>query len=94
MLCKKCRKEIPDGSIYCNYCGKKQEATKRKTRRRARGTGTIRFDQRNGLRHYLAYAPKTISGAGEDILAHTKHERRLRVLSTNISTAHKFHMVL
>ena len=64
MLCKKCRKEIPDGSIYCNYCGKKQETTKRKTRRRARGTGTIRFDQRNGLRHYLAYAPKTISGAG------------------------------
>lgn len=36
MLCKKCRKEISDGSIYCNYCGKKQESTKRKTRRRAR----------------------------------------------------------
>lgn len=64
MICKKCRKEIPDGSIYCNHCGKKQETTKRKTRRRARGTGSIRYDKRNGLRCYLAYAPKTISGIG------------------------------
>ena len=24
MLCRKCKKEIPDNSIYCNFCGTKQ----------------------------------------------------------------------
>ena len=65
MLCKKCRKEIPDGSIYCNYCGKKQETTKRKTRRRARGTGTIRYKPEYKNRPYVVFSPRTTSGTGE-----------------------------
>ncbi len=28
MKCKKCRKEIPDGSKFCNHCGAKQENQK------------------------------------------------------------------
>lgn len=28
MKCKKCRKEIPDGSKFCNHCGAKQEKQK------------------------------------------------------------------
>ncbi|MFR8294836.1 MAG: zinc-ribbon domain-containing protein [Ruminococcus sp.] len=64
MLCKKCRKEIPDGSIYCNYCGKKQETTKRKVRRRPRGAGCIRH--RTDCRDnppYVPSAPRTTAGS-------------------------------
>ena len=38
--CIYCKKEIPDGSLYCNYCGRKQIKPKPK-HRRASGTGTI-----------------------------------------------------
>lgn len=42
MLCRKCKKEIQEGSIFCNRCGAKQEAQKkqRKTRTRGNGEGT------------------------------------------------------
>ena len=61
MNCKKCHKEIPDGSLYCNYCGKKQEATKRKRAKRANGTGTIycRSERKNP---YIVYASSTLLG--------------------------------
>lgn len=39
MLCRKCRKEIPDGAIYCQYCGAKQGGTQRpKSRGNAQGS--------------------------------------------------------
>lgn len=31
MICKSCKREIPDGSIYCNHCGEKQIRSKKKT---------------------------------------------------------------
>lgn len=31
MQCKKCKNEIPDGSIYCNYCGVKQITERRRS---------------------------------------------------------------
>lgn len=40
MNCKKCKKEIPEESIYCMWCGAKQVAEK-KTKRRANGTRTV-----------------------------------------------------
>lgn len=55
MNCKKCHKTIPDESLYCNYCGKKQETTKRKKAKRAQGTGSILVDKRNTKRPYRAY---------------------------------------
>ena len=63
MLCKKCKKEIPDGSVFCNHCGRKQTVTAAKHRKRAHGTGTIRKDTRY-KNPYIAIAPSTRNGAG------------------------------
>lgn len=45
MNCRKCKKEIPDGSRFCNHCGAKQEPD-RKTRR-GNGLGTA-YKDKNG----------------------------------------------
>ena len=39
--CIKCKKELPEGALYCPSCGKKQERTPRKHKKRANGTGNI-----------------------------------------------------
>ena len=39
MFCPKCKHDNPDGSIFCNQCGKKLAVTK-KTRTKSRGNGT------------------------------------------------------
>lgn len=42
MLCRKCKKEIPEGSVFCNHCGAKQETVKKsKGRTRGNGEGTV-----------------------------------------------------
>ncbi len=40
MNCIKCKKEIPEGSVYCNHCGRKQEREKSR-RSRANGMGSV-----------------------------------------------------
>ncbi len=40
-LCIKCKKELPEGALYCPACGKKQERAPRKHKKRANGTGNI-----------------------------------------------------
>lgn len=40
MICIRCEKEIPEGSLYCNHCGRKQTAAPRR-RTRGNGMGTV-----------------------------------------------------
>ena len=40
MLCRKCKKEIPDGSRFCNYCGTKQDYEKA-SKKRGNGQGCV-----------------------------------------------------
>ena len=41
MICIKCSAEIPDGSIYCNICGTKQDKPTRNVKKRGNGQGTV-----------------------------------------------------
>lgn len=41
MLCIKCGQEIPDGSLYCNHCGRKQTKSERGKRTRGNGLGSV-----------------------------------------------------
>lgn len=80
MKCIKCKKEIPDGSTFCNFCGKKQVSTIPKTRirRRPHGTGTIAHDKRY-QKPYVAYGPATRHGKGRTYIGTfaTKREAQL-----------------
>lgn len=42
MECRKCRREIPEGSLFCMFCGSPQDAAppKKHTRKRGNGAGT------------------------------------------------------
>lgn len=57
MLCVKCKKEIADGSVFCNWCGKKQATEKRKSRRRANSQGSVYKVSGNRRKPYLAVLP-------------------------------------
>lgn len=62
MECIKCKKEIPAGSVFCCWCGKKQEAAPRKAMKRANGTGTVYKLQGRRTRPWVAAKGKTIIG--------------------------------
>lgn len=62
IFCKKCKKEIDDGSVYCRFCGKKQVETSRakKTKKRPNGAGNITL--LSGKREKPYWARKSIGG--------------------------------
>lgn len=43
MKCVKCSQTIPDGSIYCNLCGKKQVTQKKQKNRSRKGRGSVSY---------------------------------------------------
>ena len=58
MLCIKCKQEIPEGSVYCNLCGKKQTTTKKpRTHKRAHKTGSITISKKNTKNKFVARGP-------------------------------------
>jgi integrase len=46
MVCKKCNKELPEGSVFCCWCGAKQ-VTQRKRKVRSNGEGSV-YQMPNG----------------------------------------------
>lgn len=62
MQCVKCKKDIPDGSAFCCWCGKQQQAPQRKALKRANGTGTVYKLQGRRTRPWVAAKGKTIIG--------------------------------
>lgn len=40
MICRKCKKEAPEGALFCPWCGKSTAEPKRRPKSRANGTGT------------------------------------------------------
>ena len=57
MLCVKCKKEIQDGSVFCNWCGKKQTVQQRKSRKRANAQGSVYKLSGNRSRPWCAVLP-------------------------------------
>ena len=41
MICKKCKKEIPEGSAFCNHCGAKQAPAPQRPKGRGNGQGSV-----------------------------------------------------
>ena len=68
MICIKCKKEIPDGSAFCNQCGKKQVRDQSRKRKRIHGTGSITKDSRNKAHPWIAHAPATRFGKSRTYL--------------------------
>lgn len=55
MNCRKCHREIPDGSVYCMICGAKQQAEKRKAMKRPNGAGCVYKLSGRRTRPWAAY---------------------------------------
>lgn len=63
MLCVRCGREIPDGSSFCNYCGKRQmNAPPRSSRRtrRPNGTGSVYKLKGSRAKPWVAWNKKVI----------------------------------
>lgn len=60
--CVKCKKEIPDGSSFCCWCGRRQQDTQKKALKRANGTGTVYKLQGRRKRPWVAAKSGVIVG--------------------------------
>ena len=64
MLCIKCRREIPENSVFCNFCGKKQATEKRRSRKRANKQGSVYKLSGNRAKPYAVVLPATYDSEG------------------------------
>lgn len=66
MQCIKCKKDIPENSVYCNHCGKKQAVEKRRSRRRANGQGCVYKLSGKRAKPYAAILPAKYTESGKE----------------------------
>lgn len=78
MVCKKCRKEIPDISVYCMFCGRKQVNAER-IKRRANGTGSVY--KMSGARAKPWRAVASVNGKRVPIGCYTTQTDALKALA-------------
>ena len=78
MKCNRCGEDVPDGALYCPWCGKRQAATtapvQRRKRRRPKGSGTVYKLAGTRARPYAAVTSKrevlgTYETSGEAVQA-------------------------
>lgn len=62
MECRSCKKEIPDGAVFCLWCGKKQATAPRKALKRPNGAGTVYKLSGRRTRPWVAAKNKVIIG--------------------------------
>ena len=55
MNCRKCKKDLPDGALYCCWCGTKQ--TVERKRRRSNGEGTVFKRGNKWAARYRSFTP-------------------------------------
>lgn len=67
MNCIKCGAALPEGAVYCCFCGKKQTATDRKGRKRANGEGTVFKDATGRWRAQIVLGYKLINGRSQAV---------------------------
>lgn len=67
MNCIKCAAALPDGALYCCYCGKKQTATQKKGRKRANGEGSVYRDATGRWRAQIVVGYKLINGRSQSV---------------------------
>lgn len=68
MYCKKCKKEIPDNSTFCNHCGIKQLPAARKRLKRANGTGSVYEKKDHRKRPWAAVVTRYTDNIRNNIL--------------------------
>ena len=78
MICKKCRKEIPDVSIYCMWCGRKQ-ITNERIKRRPNSSGSV-FKE-SGARERPWRAVASFSGKRSTVGYYATQSEALKALA-------------
>lgn len=78
MICKKCRKEIPDVSIYCMWCGRKQ-ITNERVKRRPNNAGSVY--KQSGTRSRPWRAVASVSGKRVPVGCYATQSEALKALA-------------
>ena len=85
MICPKCRKDIPEGSVFCCWCGKKLIPSPRKPKRSPNGTGSA-FKRGSG---WVAQAVVGYRELPDDITAPENSRQRVPIKRTKGGFASK-----